>query len=155
MQFNSVWSLDRLDHGGRDGGGMRDHSAEILFESFLQEAPGARFGVGRDVHSLMLSIQHFLCRSRRRPPSSVPWRTGFVVTCDMPEPYQFSSLDRCQKRFLWTHTEVVLDTHLVVGLVLQNAEKFPHALGFESLDPFFFRVSKQGTCFTVVAECVN
>ena len=30
-------------------------------------------------------------------------------------------------------------------------EKFPHALGFESLDPFF-RVSKQGPCFTAVKK---
>ena len=37
---------------------------------------------------------------------------------------------------LWTHKEVDLAPHLVVGLVLQvgNTEKFPHALGFESLD---------------------
>ena len=31
--------------------------------------------MGRDVHSLTLSIQHFLCRPRRRPPSEVPWGT--------------------------------------------------------------------------------
>ena len=30
-------------------------------------------------------------------------------------------------------------------------EKFVHALGFESLDPFF-NVSKQGPCFTAVEE---
>ena len=38
-----------------------------------------------------------------------------------------------------------------VGLLLQagDAEKFPHAL--ESLDPFF-RISKQGPCFTAVEE---
>ena len=41
----------------------------------------------------------------------------------------------------------------VVGLVLQvgDTEKFPHALGFESRDPFF-RISKQGPCFTAVEE---
>ena len=26
-----------------------------------------------------------------------------VVACDMPEPCEFPSLDRCQKWFLWTH----------------------------------------------------
>ena len=44
-------------------------------------------GRGRDVHSLMLSIQHFLCRSRRRSPSMVALKEGFgemVVACDMP-----------------------------------------------------------------------
>ena len=52
---------------------MRDDSAEILFQSFLQEAPVSSFGMGMDVHSLMMSIQHFLRRRRRRPPSKVPW----------------------------------------------------------------------------------
>ena len=69
-----------------------------------------------------------------------------VVACDMPEPCKFPSLDSCQKRFLWTKKEVDLAPHPVVGLALQVAdtEKFPHALGFEGLDPFFFfvRVSK-------------
>ena len=41
-----------------------------------------------------------------------------------------------------------------VGLVLQleDAEKFPQALGLESLVYFFFRVSKQGPCFTAIEE---
>ena len=62
-----------------------------------------------------------------------------IVVCDVPEPYKFLSLDSCQKRFLWTHKEVELPQHPVVGLVLQvgNWEKFPHALSFESLDSFF------------------
>ena len=61
----------------------------------------------------------------------------------MPEPCKFPSLDSCQKRFLWTHKEV--DFVLQVG----DTEKFPHVLGFETLDPFC-RVSKQGSCFTAV-----
>ena len=39
-----------------------------------------------------------------------------VVACDMPEPCKFSSLDSCWKRFLWTHKEVELASHPVVGL---------------------------------------
>ena len=83
-------------------------------------------------------------------------RGGFgevVVVCDMPEPCKFSSLDSCQKRFLWAHKEVDLAPHPVVGLVLQvgDTEKFPQVLCFESLDPFF-RVSKQGPFFTTVEE---
>ena len=40
----------------------------------------------RDVHSSMVSIQHFLCRPRRRPSYKVPLRTGLErlswrVTC--------------------------------------------------------------------------
>ena len=36
-------------------------------------------------------------------------------------------------------------------LLVGDTEKFPHALGFKSLDPIF-RVSKQGPCFTAVKE---
>ena len=56
-----------------------------------------------------------------------------VVACDMPEPCKFPSPDSCQKRFLWTHKEVDLPPHPVVGLVLQveDAKKFPQALGFK------------------------
>ena len=62
-----------------------------------------------------------------------------VMACDMLEPCKFPSLDSCPKRFLWTHEEVDFAPHPVVGLVLQvgDVEKFPQALGFESLDPFF------------------
>ena len=60
------------------------------------------------------------------------------MSCDMPEPCKFPSLDSCLKRFLWTHKEVDLAPHPLVGLVLQiDAEKIPQALGFEGLDPFF------------------
>ena len=62
-----------------------------------------------------------------------------VMPCDMSEPCKFWSRDSCQKRFLWTHKEVDPAPHPVVGLLLQvrDAEKFPHALCFENLDPFF------------------
>ena len=70
-----------------------------------------------------------------------------AMACDMPEACKFPSLDSCQKRYRWTHKEVDLAQHAVVGLALQvgDAEKSVQALGFESLDPFF-RVSKQGLC---------
>ena len=72
---------------------------------------------------------------------------------DVPEPCEFTSLDSCQKRFLWTHKEVYLVPHPVVGFVLhvEDAEKFSQALGFKSLD-LFIRVSKQGPCFTTIEE---
>ena len=68
LRISSVQSLDR---SGRHGD-MKDSSAETLFQSFLQKALGSSSGVGMDSHSLMLSIQHFLCRPRRRLPSKVP-----------------------------------------------------------------------------------
>ena len=109
---------------------MRDDLAEILFQSFPQEALVSSSGVGRDVHSLILSIQHFLCRSRRCPPSKVPRRMAFErlswrVTCLNLVRFR---LDRCHKKILWTHREVHLAPHPVVRLVL----------GFKSLALFFF-----------------
>ena len=76
-----------------------------------------------------------------------------VVACYMPEPCKIPSLDSCQKRFLWTNKEVDLPPHPVDGLVLlvADTEKFSHALGFESLDPFF-RVRKRGPYLTAVEE---
>ena len=61
------------------------------------------------------------------------------MASDTPEPRNLPSLDSCQKRFLWTHEGIDLAPLQVVGLVLQigDAEKFPHALGFETRDPFF------------------
>ena len=87
-KFNSVPSIDRLGHRGD----RRDDSAKILFQSCLQEALVSRSGMGRDVCSLMWSIQHFLCQWRRRPPSKVPWRMVLVrplwcVTCQIHASY--------------------------------------------------------------------
>ena len=66
-----------------------------------------------------------------------------VVTCDMPEPCKFPSPDSCRRGYCgsgyWIHKEVDLAPHTVISLVLRvgDTEKFPHALGFEGLDPFF------------------
>ena len=123
-KFRSVQSLGRL---GRRGDMMND-SAEILSQSFLQEALVSSSGMGRDVCHLMFSVQHFLCRPQRRPLSKVPWRWFWggccqslfaVVTCDMHKPGKFTSLDSCQKRFLWTYKEIGPAPYLVNGLVLQ------------------------------------
>ena len=70
MSVGSVQSLDRLDHQGDTS----HDSAKILFQSFVQEAIVSSSGMDRDVHSLMLSIQHFLRRPRRRAPCKVPFR---------------------------------------------------------------------------------
>ena len=78
------------------GRSIRDDSADILFQSFLQRAVVNVSGMVRDVHSLTLSIQYFLCRPQRRPLSEVPWRMVlrrplWHVTC--PNYTSFPSLD--------------------------------------------------------------
>ena len=117
-------------------------------------------GMGRDVFCLILSIQlaFFSLPTTASPTIQGARKDGFgeaVMARDIGEPCKFSSLHCCQERFLWIHKEVDLAPHPVVGLVLQvgdDAEKFPQALGFEILDPFCLRVSKQGPCFTAVVE---
>ena len=52
----------------------------------------------------------------------------------MPAPCQFSSLESCQKRFLWVHKEGDLAPHPAVGLVLKAGDVEKRALGFKSLD---------------------
>ena len=67
-------------------GNMADGSAEILFRCFLRKAGVKNSGMGRDVHSLMLSSQNFHCWQQCHPPSKVPWRMVlermlWYVTC--------------------------------------------------------------------------
>ena len=93
--------------GGHEGRFRRDP----LPGFFLQEALVSSSGMGRDVYSLTLSIQHFLCRPRRRPPSKVPWsmvlkRLSWCVTRSNRASFRLSTV--CQKRFMWTYKEVDL-----------------------------------------------
>ena len=77
------------------------------------------------------------------------------MTFDMREPCKFPSPDSCQKRFQYTHKEVDLAPHPVVDLVSQagDAEKFlKHLVSKAWIIFFFFRISKQGPCFTAIDE---
>ena len=51
-QFSSVQSLDQLGHHGD----MRNDSAEILFQSFLQKALVSSSGMGRDVKKVKVKV---------------------------------------------------------------------------------------------------
>ena len=46
----------------RSSSDVRDYSTEIFLQSFLRAIIVSSSGMRRDVHSLMLSIQNFLCR---------------------------------------------------------------------------------------------
>ena len=85
--------------------------------------------MGRNVHSLMLSIQHFICRPRRRPPSKVLERLSWRVTCSNHLSFRLLTVARggsCGP----TRKLILLRRHPVVGPVLQvgDTEKLPHAL---------------------------
>ena len=73
--------------GGIEGRFCRDPLPDFFFFFFfLQEAPLSISGMGKDVHSLILSIQHFLFQPQRRLPSRASWRMvlerlSWRVTC--------------------------------------------------------------------------
>ena len=144
---NSVRSVQSLDRLGRRGN-MRDDSAEILFQTFLQEALVSSSGMGRDVHSLMLSIQHFSADDSVAHPPRCPegWffeRLSWRVTCPNHASFRLLTVARKDSGGL-TRKLILLRTQSVdCVLPVGDTEKFPHALGFKILDPFV-RISKQG-----------
>ena len=126
---------------------MRDDSAEGFCEQLWHGQGCPLFDVGHPAFPLPTTAS---------PTLQGALKDGFgeaLLVCDMLKPCKILSLDNYLKTFLWTHKKVNLASHPVVGLVLQvgDREKFPHALSFESFDPFF-RVSKQGPCFTAIED---
>ena len=70
VQHSSLQSLDQWSCQGK----IIDDLAEILFQSFQWKAIVSGSGMGRDVYSLTLSIQHFLCQPQCHQTSKMPWR---------------------------------------------------------------------------------
>ena len=60
----------------------RDDIVNRRFFLFTVVWPVSSYGMGRDVHRLKLSIQHFLCRPLWHPTSKVPWTGGFEEALD-------------------------------------------------------------------------
>ena len=111
---------------------MTNDSAEILFQFFLQEAL-ASSQAWAGMSTLRCCLCNISLPSMVSPTLQGALKDDFgeaVVACHLPEPCKLWSLDSCQKRFLWTHKEVDLVPHPVIGLVLQvgDVEKFPWAL---------------------------
>ena len=107
-------------------GGGGGHEGRIsrgpLFLPFLQRVLVSSFGMGRDVHFLMLlSIQHFLCRPLRCPPFKVPWgmaleRLSWSVTCLNHVSFRLLTIARrgsceSERKFILFHSQplVVVD----------------------------------------------
>ena len=91
----SVQCLDRLGRR-RD---MKDDSARILFHPFLRTALVSSSRMGRDVHALMMSNQHFLRRPQRRSVSKVHWRMdserlSWRVTCPTQASFRLMTVAR-------------------------------------------------------------
>ena len=127
---------------------MWDDSAEILFQSVLQEAIVSSSGMGRGCPHFDVVHPAFPLPTTESSTFQGALRGGFgeaIVACDMPEPCKFPSLGSCRKTFLSTQKEVYLAPHPVVGLVLQvgNVEKF-----------FIHLIRKPGSFFSESASNV-
>ena len=70
--FSSGQSFDRLCWRRH----IRDNSAKILFQTFLQEAIASSSAMDGGVYSLMLFIQHFL----RQPPHCQPSKSKHIMS---------------------------------------------------------------------------
>ena len=135
IKVNSVQSLEAS--GGHEGQFSKDpllvFSAEGPCEQFWHEEGCPFFDA---VHPAF----HLLTTATPPPPQGALkdhfGEAKAVMVCDMPEP-KFSSHDSHQKRFLWTHKEVDLALHPVIGIVPQvgDTEKYPHALLKEFTKP--------------------
>ena len=90
MHISSVQFLDRLDPWNN----MRDGPGKIFFQSFLREAIASSSGMGRNVHSLTLSIPLFPPANHGfvHPPRC---REGWFREAVVEHTYTFSS-------FSWT-----------------------------------------------------
>ena len=100
---------------------MTDNSAEILFQWFSAGGPCEQFWHGQGCPLFDVVHPAFSLLTTASPTLQGAQEDGFgeaVVSCDMPEPCKFPSLDSCQKRFLLTHKEVDLAPHPVIDLVL-------------------------------------
>ena len=123
-------------------GDMRE-SQQRSSSSLFCERPFEQFRHGQGCSLFDVVHPAFPLPTTALPNLQGALKDGFgeaVVACGMPEPCMSPSLDSYQNRLLWTHKEVDLAPHPVVGLALQvgDAEKSPQALGFKSLDLFFF-----------------
>ena len=134
---------------------MRDDSAEILFEAFLQEALVSSSGMDWVVHFLMLSIQHFLCWPWHCPTFKVSQRMilermSWHVLCMNHAIFRHLTVARRSSSGP-TRKLILLCTQSLVSCSKQEIwRSFLMHLSFESLDSVFSARS-QGPCFTAVA----
>ena len=123
-QFSSVQSLDRMGHRGD----MKDDSAEIFLQSFLQKALVSSSDMCWDVHSLMLSIQHFLCQTTVSASLQGGLKDAFgeaVMACDMPKPCMFQSLHSCQNPLVGCNL-LFLQLKWSIRMIMSLPSLLPH-----------------------------
>ena len=130
---------------------MREDSAEIFFQPFSVGVYREQFSHWQGCPLFDVVHPAFPPVTKASPTLQGVLKDGFgeaVVACGMSEPYEFPSYhSKAWKKFLPTHQEVDLAPYPVAGLVLQveDAEKFPRALGVSSLHPLLrIRVSRCG-----------
>ena len=152
VQISSVQSLDQLGRRGVGVGGGGDDLAEILVQSFLQEALVSSSDKGRDVHSIDVHPA-FPLPTTASPTLQGALKDGFreaVVTCDMPKPCEFpeeapvdpQGSSSCAAPSRWFCAPSRRCGEISSSTWFRKHESFF----------FFFRVRKQGPCFTAMGE---
>ena len=107
---------DRVVGGG--GGGHEGRFNRDLLPVLSAGGPCEQFWHGQGCHLFDVVYPAFPPPTTTSPTLQGALKDDFretVVPCDMPESCKFPSLDSCQKRFLWTHKDVDLPPHPVVG----------------------------------------
>lgn len=66
-------------------------------------------GIVMNVHSLMLSIQHWCCQTLLRPPSTDPY-----MPCDVAKALHLPTLNFGEERFLSAHELCSCSVHIYV-----------------------------------------
>ena len=131
-------------------GETRNNSEEILVQSFLHEAIVSSSGMGRDIHSLAVSIRHFLSQTTASTTLYGALKDGFgevVVPCGMAEPCRLLTVARrgsCGP----TRKLILLRTQ---SLVLCSKREIRRGFLRHLVTKvwiLFSRVSKQGPCST-------
>ena len=103
------WPIGSWGEGGGAWGTIQQRSSS----TFLMEAIVGSSEMGRDVHSLALSIQHFLNRPRCRPASKVPWRMvlerlSWSVTCPNHQSFRLSvTVMQCINDLIYTWSKKI------------------------------------------------
>ena len=99
--------------------GLRVDSAEMLFQSFRMKLAVLAWAGMSTLWCRPSSISSAVYGVAHHPRCPEEWFWKGCCGIWHARTMQFPSLGSCQKRFLWTHKEVDIAPHPVVGLVFQ------------------------------------
>ena len=150
MSISSVQSLDRLVIRG-----TWQMIQQRSFSCVFCKSIVSSYGMGRDVHSLILSIQHFLCQPQHRPLSNMPWRMvlerlSWLETCPNDASFCFTTVARRDSCGPKRKLILLCTKSLVLCSKKEMWRSFLRSLVLKAW--ILSSVSKQGPCSTTTEE---